>query len=88
MATSVEDDVGIWASPEWKAPSQTPFKDGQSLETSEALQLGNSCDVEQATAIKDNVFDGVQLEMPQGLRCYVEVMRKHCLSSDENELTL
>ena len=62
VATGVEDDTIILVVPVGKLPREPQLEDRQCLETSQALQLRNSCDIEQVTAVKDHVFDGVELE--------------------------
>ena len=69
--------------PVGKLPVKPRLEYRQCLETSQALQLCNSCDIEHVTAVQDHVFDGVELETPQGLRCGLEVPRKHCSFFDE-----
>ena len=62
MVTSVEDDTMVLVVPAGKLPVKPQLEDRQCLETSQALQLRNSCDIEQVTAVEHHVFDGVELE--------------------------
>lgn len=62
--TGVEDDTMVLVVQAGKLAVKPQLEDRQCLETSEALQLRNSCDVEHGTAVEDHIFDGVQLETP------------------------